>query len=287
MLVPGSPLKLHFTPSIVTCNMNDLNSYLLVNSEWQRDRYGDNPYGHNQQQAHEHFHTWLKRVDNHEISVYGDGRWRERGHIDRHAQCHGHDVAERLAKHPGLDESWQRGEGYRQQAHHDVGQCQVCDEDVRDSLHGLVACDHVDHEGIPWDTQQEDSTVERNEDGPNYGPLRYILVLGGIGGRTVEGRVGVHGAGVDAYSGGLEQVSHDGGYWGPKVLCTGSITSISHGRHRVVDHHWDPENNLKLLSTMNIAKSFYLCCHYPPMIFIRNLKMIQYTFSFIWAQQTC
>lgn len=167
---------------------------LVVDTQRQGDRDGDDPDGHDHEHAHVNLHAGLERVDDDEVAVHGDGGGGQRGDVDTDAEGHRHDVAQRFAEDPRVEEVGHGCEWHGQQAHANVRHCQVGDEDVGDRLHGFVAHDHKDNQRVSCQPQQEDEGVE--EDKQRHEPsqshhLIDVRVAGDYqrGGRQKRGNV--------------------------------------------------------------------------------------------------
>ena len=137
---------------------------LLVDGKWQRDGDGDQPDGYDQHETDTRLHARSERMNDHEVTVDSDRRGRQRRHVHTHAHRHRNEMAQRLAERPRLQQPGDGRERNGQQAHDDVRDGEVSDEDVGNWLHSAPSSDDVDDEAISGDTEDEDDSVERDED---------------------------------------------------------------------------------------------------------------------------
>ena len=72
------------------------------------------------------------------VAIDGDGKRRERGHVDADAEREGHQVTEELAQLPVLLEERHGRERHGQQTHENVRQGQIHYEQVGHRLHRLL-----------------------------------------------------------------------------------------------------------------------------------------------------
>ena len=103
---------------------------LLVDGKWQRDGDGDQPDGYDQHETDTRLHARSERMNDHEVTVDSDRRGRQRRHVHTHAHRHRNEMAQRLAERPRLQQPGDGRERNGQQAHDDVRDGEVSDEDV-------------------------------------------------------------------------------------------------------------------------------------------------------------
>lgn len=53
----------------------------MVDAQRERNGDGDDPDGDNHEDAHVHFHAWLKRIDDDKVAIYCDGRRCQGRHV--------------------------------------------------------------------------------------------------------------------------------------------------------------------------------------------------------------
>jgi len=111
------------------------------------------------------------------VAIYGYSGGGQGRHVYADPKRHGYHVTEDLSEHPRLEEARDGREGDREEAHGDVGDGQVCDEDVRDGLHGDGPDDDVDDEGVAGDSEQEDDAVESDEEYAGYDVMHDVIVV--------------------------------------------------------------------------------------------------------------
>lgn len=97
------------------------------------------------------------------VALQGDDGQGEDGHVDAQGLSEGHHVAQHGPELPLVQQGVYQGEGQAERVHQQVRQGQVSDEEVGHRPHVPVADDHVDHEGVPQQPQQDDQGVRRDQ----------------------------------------------------------------------------------------------------------------------------
>ena len=112
-----------------------------------------------------------------EVSVKGDGRGGQRGDVDADGDRHRNDPAEALAEDPRRQQTRDGRERNGQQAHDDVREGQVGDEDVGDRLEGSIAHHYTNYKKVAEAAEQEDDAVGRDEEDEEPGQVHDALLL--------------------------------------------------------------------------------------------------------------